>query len=98
MTTRVQRARARVNALRESMLNEEGPITFEAINYKAAQATVAIGEAYNAVLGFKGLIDRMDEIPASLHRQYARTGKILDALARAKAEAYQSQMELRRLR
>ena len=72
-------------------------VTKEAIGYSAAKLTRQLGLAYNAVMEFKGMLDTMEEIPNSLRRAYDRTGKIAEHTHLAKAQAFQSQMELRRI-
>lgn len=73
-------------------------VTLPNVQYHAAEVTRKIGEAYNAAVAFKGLIDQMEHIPPSLRRSYDRSLKVMSALGQAKDGAYQSQMELRRLR
>jgi hypothetical protein len=74
------------------------PTTPGDLRYKTSELTTQIGLAYNAAISLKGAMDTMDEIPASLKVIYRRTVSVMDLLAKAKAEAYQSEMEFRRLR
>ena len=76
-------------------LNER-VVTASDVRGGAARITEALGLAYNAVISFKGDLDTMEEIPNSLREIYTRTGKMIDLIVKAKAVAYQSEMELRR--
>lgn len=64
----------------------------------SANVTEACGNAYMAALKLKGMFDQMEEIPQYLHGIYSRTMKVMGMAGDAKQEAYQSQMELRRMR
>ena len=72
-------------------------VTPSALRTQSAKITQKLGEAYNAVIGFKGMLDTAEEIPNSLGTIYERTGFMMQKIADAKAVAYQSEMELRRM-
>jgi len=78
---------------------EEGRVNTPA-HFQVASSEVnkKIGEAYNSALKLKGMFDQMEEIPNTLRKIYNRNMKAMDLLRKAKDEAYQSQMEFRRIR
>jgi len=63
---------------------------------QASEVTRRIGEAFLEATTLKGDFDAMDEIPTSARKIYDRTLKVMDLLGKAKKEAYQTEMELRR--
>ena len=63
----------------------------------SAGVTKACGEAYMAALKLKGMFDQMEEIPKPYQKIYHRTMKVMDMAGDAKQEAYQSEMEIRRI-
>lgn len=63
-----------------------------------ADLTRQIGLAYNGVIGLKGMMDKMEEVTPSLKKTYDRMMKIMPLLGDAKKMAYQSEMEMKRLR
>lgn len=74
------------------------PSTLADFQRSTAELTRRIGEAYNEALHLKGMMDQMEEVTPSLKKTYTRAMKILDHLRSAKKDAYQSEMELKRLR
>lgn len=74
------------------------PSTLADFQRSTAELTRRIGEAYNEAVHLKGMMDQMEEVTPSLKKTYARAMKIMDLLRSAKKDAYQSEMELRRLR
>lgn len=64
----------------------------------ASEVTKKCGEAYMAAVKLKGMFDQMEEIPKDLREIYHRTMKVMGKAGDAKQDAYQSQMELRRIR
>jgi hypothetical protein len=63
----------------------------------SAEVTRKIGEAFNAAVALKGMFDRWEDV-SSQRRIYDRNSKIMGQLGSAKQQAYQSEMELRRLK
>lgn len=69
-------------------------------NFKivSSKITKNIEEAYNKNLSLKFMFDQMEEIPDSMEKKYYRIMKIMDLLRKAKDEAYQNEMEFKRLK
>jgi len=63
----------------------------------SAGVTKACGEAYMAALKLKGMFDQMEEIPGAYQKIYERTMKVMGMAGDAKQDAYQSEMEIRRI-
>jgi len=63
-----------------------------------ASLTRQIGLAYNEAVGLKLMMDKMEEVTPSLKKTYDRMMKLIPALGKLKNTAYQSEMEMKRLR
>jgi len=63
-----------------------------------AELTRRIGHAYNSAVDLKLMMDKMEEVTPSLKKTYERMRKVMPLLGDAKKMAYQSEMEMKRLR
>lgn len=91
-------ARETITRTREPEQIDERFATLNDMRAAAGQVEQMCGKAYNKALSFKGEFDMMEEIPASFRRMYTRNMQVMDRLRNARQDAYQTTMELRRLR
>jgi hypothetical protein len=63
-----------------------------------ADVTRKLGESYNSVIAIKEEFDKMEEVPNSAKKVNARLAKLMSLIGDAKKLAYQSEMELKRLK
>ena len=76
----------------------KGVVSLPRLQIQAKRVTEACGEAYNESVRLKLMMDTAEEIPNYLRKIYDRNLKVFNKAADAKKDAYQSQMELRRVR
>ena len=68
-----------------------------AFQVAASSLTRKVGEAYTAAVSLKLMYDKWHELPPEHKKIYKRTMSVIDQMGRAKDDAYQSQMELKRI-
>lgn len=82
----------------EVILSEGPVITLSMLKAQATKVTDACTDLYLAAVKLKSLMDTAEEIPPDLREIYDRNLKVMGAAGDAKKEAYQSQMEMRKIR
>jgi len=99
VTFKMSLRQRRHSGLDEVEAIEEGRVnTLAHFQVTSSEVTRKIGEAYMRAHKLKAMFDQMEEIPNTFHKIYDRNLKAIDLISKAKDEAYQSQMELRRIR